>query len=296
MAKGNVTTDAIRQWVGDRLRNADRLVSQRDAGMFDADDAQILLCAAVAAMAADHWPRNGDPKDSDHARFVQFLIEYGSSDSVVTFISIPYLLRLVSKNSKFIKEREILTRRTLYVPQPAGGVATGRVGTGPGALSNDMDADADVVEAWLAENRPLTEELRKTVRKASYASIIYRDLRCGLVHEHRRGEALGRWSVTIRSGPHYVLAFDGDGTPGWRLCLPYEYVRKVVEGVLLRACDWLDGSPHFVRDGEATRPHPGSWWIDPGPLANDSRGASAGTGIKLYGRPLWPTVSRAGLV
>lgn len=259
MAKCNLTTDGLRQWVAGRLRNADALVSQRDAGMFDADDAQILLCAAVSAMAADHWPHSG----IDRARFVQFLIEYGSQDSSLTFVSIPYLVRLVSKNPKFTKECDILAQHTACVPLSLGGAATGRAGTGPGALSNGMDTDADVVESWLAVNGPLTEELRKTVRKASYAGIMYRDLRCGLFHEHRRGEALGRWSMTTHPEPHYVLAFDGDGTPGWRLCLPYEYVREVVEGVLLRACDWLDRSPQFVRCRKATRPRPDCWWIDP---------------------------------
>jgi hypothetical protein len=99
------------------------------------------------------------------------------------------------------------------------------------------------------------------VRKATYAAIIYSDLRCGLVHELRWGNRLGRSTLDPNTEPHYVNYFDQSAHTR-RLCFPYEYLRQTVEDAIKSACDWLDTSREFIERCSLCRPVPPCWWVD----------------------------------
>ena len=100
------------------------------------------------------------------------------------------------------------------------------------------------------------------MREATYASIIYRDLRCELVHEYRLAAGLAEWPLDPNAEPHYVNYLDLQGSRARRLYLPYEYVRQTVKGAIEAACNWWDTSTEFTEGGRPNRPAPSCWWVD----------------------------------
>jgi hypothetical protein len=262
----NVTpfdTQPYRSWFADRLRNADALGRQPRSTLFDVNDAEAILCCALSAAAAYTWPGRGN----DEKRFVEFLVEYTrNTDPPVKCTSVPLLhvqLRTTDKHGTpdepVVAKWKAKAQRVLEgkIHHATGGIDTRAL------RWSDIDETDDVVAGWLTSSSLIPpKEVRRRVRKATYAAIIYSDLRCGLVHELRWGNRLGRWSLDRNTEPHYITFVYPQGAPTRRLCFPYEYLRQTIEDAIKSACDWLDTSREFVERCSPTRAVPSCWWAD----------------------------------
>jgi hypothetical protein len=255
-------TQPYRSWFAGRVRNADLLVSQPHSGLFDVSDAEAILCCALSGAAADTWPGRGQ----DEKRFIEFLVEYArNSYPPVEYTSIPLLhlqMRLPDKSdekdrpevAKWKAEGERILKDKIH--QATGGIDAREL------RWSDVDDPDAVVADYLMTSLISSKDVRRRVRKATYASVIYSDLRCGLVHELRWGDRLGRWSWDPNTEPHYVNYIDRQGARTRRLCFPYEYLRQTIKGALELACDWLDTSREFIEQCRPSRPVPSCWWAD----------------------------------
>lgn len=250
-------TQPYRSWFKGRLANADGLGRQPHSSLFDVNDAEVILCCALAAAAADTWPG----RRLDERRFVEFLVEYArNAKPSVTCTSIPLLhaqLRMLDKRD----EEALVKWKAEAQRMLEDKINQATDGTRLRLRWDEIDETHDIVVGWLMNSSIEPKEVQKKVRKATYAAIIYSDLRCGLVHELRWMDRLGRMSFDPSTEPHYVNYFDQTVNP-WRLCFPYEYLRRVVEDAMNAACDWLDTSREFIDERLPTRPRPSCWWAE----------------------------------
>jgi hypothetical protein len=258
---GTFDTQPYRSWFAGRLRNADALGRQPHSSLFDVNDAEAILCCALAAAAADTWPGRGN----DEKRFVEFLVDYARTvHPPVECASIPLLhLQLGAPDERGKPDRpEVAKWKAEGQRILEGKTQHATAGIDTRALKwNDVDETDDIVAGWLMNSLMSAKEVQRRVRKATYAAIIYSDLRCGLVHEFRWGNRLGRSTLDPNTEPHYVNYFDQSARTR-RLCFPYEYVRQTVEDAIKSACDWLDTSREFIERCSPNRPVPSCWWVD----------------------------------
>jgi hypothetical protein len=120
-------------------------------------DLTLILCAVLSACAARRWPRQG--RNLDKARFVSLLVKYSPPEFHTSWISVPALL-----NDGLITESE--------TPWGRPGQAT--------RVYCDEEIDLSIEDAEL--RYPLVSAVR--LKEYSYASLIYRWLRCGYSHEY----------------------------------------------------------------------------------------------------------------
>lgn len=247
---------AKREWYRRRLEIADGIMSAHgDDGQFDAE---ILLCCAVSALAKIMWP---DVKDM--RRFVEFLVQFAPNPSAITRVSIPVLcaeLRAKGDNNS----ADFLGSHSL--PDLDVQIPTGEV----------VDQSEDTLMTLLPRT-PVA-----LLRRSSYAAIIYRDLRCGLVHEYSLSPHMIEFGQSHkRDVPSYVNlnlsllvpsedeksmsrlldTYEPDvGLFGSKseqlLVLPYSYVRRLVSGTAEVACDYWDSATEWEY------PEPQKWWIE----------------------------------
>lgn len=257
-------TRGYRFWAEGRFKNADALGNRSDSSLYDLNDAEVLLCCTLGGAAADTWPGVG----KDRKRFIEFLVEYArDACPPMTYISIPLLRAKLAEpdsgsksDSPEVAEWKVEAVKTLgdRIGDVLGGVGS-RILTW-----TDVDDTDEAVGRWLSrhDSSLSPQETRRRVRSASYAAIIYQDLRCGLTHEFRWTGGLGRWSMDSNTEPHYVNAVDARGVGTRRLCLPYEYIRHIAKHAVEAACSWWDKSEEFTRHGRPNRLEPSCWWIE----------------------------------
>ncbi len=139
---------------------------------------------------------------------------------------------------------------------------------------NDIDTD----EASIHHLIPALPNA--CIRRASYANIIYSDLRSGLVHEYKiTGNATStRWhedptrisyinlivmpdeKKVADTAREYRIAVnearDALTATQRRLYFPYSYIRQVAEETASSVFTYWDSIDDFFR------PQPASWWIE----------------------------------
>ncbi|TKJ39600.1 MAG: hypothetical protein CEE38_02440 [Planctomycetes bacterium B3_Pla] len=120
-------------------------------------DIVLITCAVLSACAAYRWPKQG--KSSDQKRFTSLIIEHSPPEFRTSWISIPALL-----NDGLISEHE-----TLW----------GTPGNECRILCGD-EIDLSMEEAILK----FPQISREKVQQYSYASLIYKWLRCAYSHEY----------------------------------------------------------------------------------------------------------------
>ena len=176
---GVIDTKRVREWYQSRLDIADAIVSRfNDEGLFDAE---IILCCALSAISSRIWP-----KESDRARYVQLLIDFAPDQAEVTKISVPRLqARLMTKGD--VASANLL--ETHFLTDVDSRILT----------ATEVDQPPEVVKKLLSAV-PL-----KFIRESSYAGIMYKDLRCGLVHEYSLGPHMVDFGMShIQNELHYV--------------------------------------------------------------------------------------------
>ena len=250
-----MNTASFRQWFSDRLASVQLLVHNR--GDVAIPDAEIILCCAHSALAAQRWPGKG----IDRARFVQLLVDFANPSFAVNSVSTPILaarLRLTGNTD------DALRLQAAFFPGPDLAVLLG--------------PNVDRPEHDVLELLPRLE--RKFVRAQSYAALIYTGLRSQLVHEYSLSALLSSFShseeltvptytnMSLDPTPRQMadlieelrasetLIRSWSATPIRKLHFPLSYIREVIASAAAQGFESWDQSS----DWEIPRPRP--WWID----------------------------------
>jgi|SRR5271157_4629059 len=197
-------------------------------------DAEILLCCAISGLAAILWPGTG----IDRQRFIEFLVEYSQSTSNLQLISTPVLasqLRDMGDTSSAIH-----LSRKFFPGNPSEEIKPMQV-----------DQGETMVVATLS-----SVDL-KVIRRASYASIIYNDLRCALVHEYSISPYITNFNLF---GTHATLSYTNmtleDGQSRRLLHIPFQYLADVLDGTAQAVF------AYWSKSSQWERPRPALWWTD----------------------------------
>jgi len=224
-------------WVNEKCEIASALARGEAGGSYS--EAAILICTALSALAAEVWPGS----NIDRARFVELLVRFESSPRVSMNISVPLLVQhLETASSKDSKDSNdcaaLLTKE--FLP-----FSSTRVVTGP---------EVDKTESELVLICPVLTP--KTVRKFSYACLLYEQVRSSYAHEYQPGAKADSWPMTMCQGQSvsYVNRLLGAGIPETARLIHFH-----IEWLTKLAVD-LAGS---IDETCATLPHqePSSWWI-----------------------------------
>ena len=120
-------------------------------------DIVLITCAVLSACAAHRWPKQ--PKDKDKEKFTRLLIEHSAPEFRTSWVSIPSLL-----DDNLISEHE--------TPWGTPGNEC--------RIFCDEEIDLGMEEA-IAKFPQVPPE---KIREYSYASLIYKWLRCDYSHEY----------------------------------------------------------------------------------------------------------------
>ena len=159
-------------WVRQRANVAAELARGHCGGSYG--DAALILCSCISALAAEVWPG----ESIDRKRFVELLIQYTPAQLAATRVSVPLL---------------VSDLRSLHMPEATqiesdflAQFNVGQVLTG-----DEVDRSEDEIRA--ACNAGLSY---RYLRGLSYASLLYREVRCGYTHEGRPGPTAQSWAMT----------------------------------------------------------------------------------------------------
>lgn len=278
-------TSYFEDWFQKRLEIADDIVNKY--GKDAVYDAEIILFCAASSLAAILWPRNAAKRPGDKKRFVQFLIEYSSKTypSLKT-ISVDLLIRHLLNESntteaKILIEKFYRSEYAYYSKSPTHYYDDGPrdIEYAAGTLSKIYyPHEIDVAEEEIMKLTPALA--RREVRKCSYASIIYSDLRSGLVHEYEPADNVAEhgWNK-LENGLAYINylimpdekevekfasqykiemqeARDALSQTRRRIYFPYDYIHNTI----ISAANSL--FEYWREVSGLSRTEPDDWWID----------------------------------
>jgi hypothetical protein len=199
-------------------------------------DAEIILCCALSGLAAILWPGTG----IDRQRFIQMLVDFDFSQPSANLrqISIPVLA------SQLRDEGDVSSAINL------------KAKFFPGHPSEFFDPK--VVDQDEATVSAVSNSLSlKTIRRASYASIIYTDLRCALVHEYNLSENMTSFNLfDIHNAPSYLHMNFEDGRTRMLLHLPFGYLVDALTNITEALF------AYWRTSSSLEKPRPLSWWAD----------------------------------
>jgi len=161
----------LNEWCNTKIELALRLNSGDCGGSYA--EAVIILCSVLSGIAADIWPG----KYQDRKRFVELLIKYTDIPLNCEKVSIPLLVGAI-RNSGDIQLADKIKKD--LIPFCDTRVLTG----------DDIDKTLDELKS----NYPAIDT--KTLKKNSYANILYEEIRSGYVHEYRPGERSDSWDMS----------------------------------------------------------------------------------------------------
>ncbi|MBW8074833.1 MULTISPECIES: hypothetical protein [Metallibacterium] len=189
----------------------------------------MVLCAAISALAAELWPG----RRKDKARFVEVLIQYSPKSLDVSRLSLPLLVGGLAE-AQFNNEAAVLENKFLRFDRSQ--VLTG--------------ADADHFEGEVLSLCPtLTTEF---LRRFSYASLIYEEVRSAYAHQYSTGERADSWPTTLRKGVSVSYA-NWLNDPHRHIHFHFEWVARVA----IEVAKSIDlASPSFPCIGTNV------WWVN----------------------------------
>lgn len=158
-----MSNSGLKEWCDTKIELALRLNSGDCGGSYA--EAVIILCSVLSGISADIWPG----KFQDKKRFVELLIKYTSASLNCEKVSIPLLVGAVRSSGDIQLAKQIKNK---LIPFYDSRVITGD--------------DVDKTFSELKSAYPTIDV--KTLKKNSYAHILYEEIRSGYVHEYRPGE------------------------------------------------------------------------------------------------------------
>ncbi len=148
----------------------------------DYNDICVLVSAILSSCCAFRWPGKG----IDRVRFIEMLAVHSDKSYKTTFVSEHSLL-----------DAGLITRSQMGLPD----YIDVKIYT-----DNNIDLDIDIA----AGKYPMLDQ--KTLRKYTYASIIYDHIRCGYLHTYGPGGNLG--TVPASQRPAMVDYISRSGKDG----------------------------------------------------------------------------------
>jgi len=222
-------------WVTEKCEIASALARGEAGGSYS--EATILVSAVLSALSAEVWPGRGQ----DRARFIELLVRLGTPPDFLKTISVPLLVRYLELSPSKASAVQ-LTKAFLAF-------SLTRVITGP---------EVDKMESELMSICPVLSS--KTIRKFSYACLLYEEVRSSYVHEYKLGDKAHFWPVTMHedhsvSYENHLLAA-GIPETGRLIHFHIAWLAKLAVD-LASSVDALSGT--------LPRQVPTSWWIDGAP-------------------------------
>lgn len=145
-------------WIADRDRLARELSGSTSPWRYA--DGIIPLCVSINAMASSLWI---EETRNDRNRFIELVARFGGGDGVdPTTVSRPLLAQ-----SK---------------PAWRAAVPVSRINW---ALTGDDDLPETEIVPKHPDPAKADDLKRKEIRKFSYASLLYSEIRCGFIHTYR---------------------------------------------------------------------------------------------------------------
>ena len=221
------------EWANNKKDIAYKLNSGECGGFYG--DAVLILCSVLSALAAEVWP--GDRKD--RKRFVELLKQFAIPKLEATKISIPLLIASLSARGK---GSEVTAIQKAFPKKSPGNVL----------IEDEVDKNEAEILAVCGDGVS-----SKELRDCSYANLLYREVRCGYVHEYMPGKRGESRPLTQRPGVRvsYVGWIDGnhpDRDPEQHIHFALEWIGEIVTCVAT-AVDQVNSLPF---------PDPPQWWVD----------------------------------
>jgi len=154
-------------WVERKIGIAERLSRNECGGSYS--EAVLILCAVISALAADAWPGKG----IDRVRFIELLVSLTPQTKIV---SVPFLIWQLRKGKRHVYEKRL---RRKFLPLTGSEIVTARV-------------DREVREILSICPRLRDADLRRF----SYATLLYEELRSPMSHEYKPGEKTSSFPMT----------------------------------------------------------------------------------------------------
>jgi len=193
-------------------------------------DVILILTGVISTMAAERWSGRG----FDRNRFIELLTDFAPETGV---ISVPRLCNhLVSC--------ELSAQAKQIWDYPENEFEMGRILLGP---------DIDVNEENIADDLASSISL-KVIRKYSYASLLYSDLRCSYSHEYKIGSNAEVHKMT-RSTKQCISYVNFHGEPFPLIHFDLNWLANVIRKCASRMVDWQSDQLSDI---------PSEWWIDGG--------------------------------
>lgn len=220
------------QFFEQRLELARWIVT--DKGKDFEADAEIILCSAIGALASKLWPGTG----IDRQRFTELLVNFSSSKVDLRIISTPVLAWQLRSHGDLSSAIDVAKH---FFPGHPKEVLEPTV----------VDQDESVIIT------AFNHLDKKTIRQASYASIIYRDLRCGLIHEYDISEPITPVNLfEIYNSPSYLNMSYANGQNRRLLHIPFEFLVNVLSSITESLFTYWSIATKWEK------PHPSNWWVD----------------------------------
>jgi len=269
-----------RDWFKKQVEKADKLIEiyEKD-GIYDAE---IILCCTASALASTIWQRNHKDK-IDRKRFVEFLVKFSTITPPVETISACILSEQLEHNKKNV-ELEIAIKKFFVSEFNYRGKSPFEYGeSGSGLYAGTLQSiiPPEKIDTSEIEIQRLLPSLSlKEIRNASYASVIYSDLRSGLIHEYEvTGDLSGfGWhdkidnlsymnfktlpleqEVHLISHKHNISlneARDALTKSQRKLYFPYSYIKNIIVSASNELFNYWENVEDF------NQPYPQKWWID----------------------------------
>jgi hypothetical protein len=202
-------------------------------------EAAIILCATISAMSSLLWLPS---RRTDRHRFLEIVTRFGSNNPDPTRVSAP----LLADEFPQLKPGLQISGKSYY-------------------LTGEADkSEAEAVVICTAAN---LSDCKRNIRRYSYVSLLYEQVRCGFVHEYRpgskatEGDAMREIFGVDSNCISYVNQIPDPGALATRLVIhfPLEWIGAVARSVasgMDRQCA-MHSTPIFENLGLAI-PH--RWW------------------------------------
>jgi hypothetical protein len=225
-------TRGYRRFFETRCELARWIIIEKGKG-FEAD-AEIILCCALGALATKLWPG----LRIDRQRFTQLLIDFSPTQFNLKLISTPVLAWQLRDQGDTSTSINLATHFF------------------PGHPTEDLQpALVDQEDTVVFAAFPHLD--RKSIRRASYASVIYSDLRSGLVHEYDFSGPITSMALSDKiSRPSYLNITYEDGQTRRLLHLPFEFILTVLSAVAESLLSYWENASEYEKS------RPPSWWVD----------------------------------